>query len=47
MGAHDNWLEYILIREGIYDYVDEPTIYIDSMVIMLLVRISVTNIWMM
>lgn len=26
MGAHDNWLEYILIREGIYDYVDEPTI---------------------
>ncbi|MBO7226090.1 MAG: glycosyltransferase family 2 protein [Bacteroidales bacterium] len=26
MGAHDNWLEYILIKQGVYDYLDEPTI---------------------
>lgn len=26
MGAHDNWVEYILIKKGIYDYLDEPTI---------------------
>lgn len=26
MGAHDNWLEYILIKKGKYDYLDEPTI---------------------
>lgn len=26
MGAHDNWLEYILIKKGVYDYLDEPTI---------------------
>lgn len=26
MGAHDNWLEYVLIKQGKYDYLDEPTI---------------------
>ena len=26
MGAHDNWVEYILIKQGKYDYLDEPTI---------------------
>ena len=26
MGAHDNWVEYILIKKGIYDYIDESTI---------------------
>ena len=26
MGAHDNWLEYILIKKGVYDYLNEPTI---------------------
>lgn len=26
MGAHDNWIEYILISKGKYDYLDEPTI---------------------
>lgn len=26
-GAHDNWIEYILIRNGIYDFLDSPTIY--------------------
>lgn len=26
MGAHDNWVEYILIKHGKYDYLDEPTI---------------------
>lgn len=26
MGAHDNWVEYILIKRGVYDYLDEPTI---------------------
>ena len=26
MGAHDNWLEYILIKQGKYDYLDESTI---------------------
>lgn len=25
-GAHDNWIEYILIKKGHYDYVNEPTI---------------------
>ncbi len=25
-GAHDNWVEYLLIKNGIYDYLDEPTI---------------------
>lgn len=26
MGAHDNWVEYILIRLGKYDYLEESTI---------------------
>lgn len=26
-GAHDNWIEYILIKNGHYDYVNEPTIF--------------------
>lgn len=26
-GAHDNWVEYILIKKGIYDYLDSSTIY--------------------
>lgn len=26
MGAHDNWVEYILIKKGVYDYIDESTI---------------------
>lgn len=26
MGAHDNWVEYILIKQGKYDYLAEPTI---------------------
>ena len=26
MGAHDNWAAYILIHDGVYDYLDEPTI---------------------
>lgn len=26
-GAHDNWVEYILIKQGIYAYLDSPTIY--------------------
>lgn len=26
-GAHDNWIEYILIKKGHYDYLDEPTIF--------------------
>lgn len=26
MGAHDNWIEYILIKKGIYDYIEESTI---------------------
>ena len=26
MGAHDNWVEYILIKQGEYDYLAEPTI---------------------
>ncbi len=26
MGAHDNWVEYILIKLGKYDFVDTPTI---------------------
>lgn len=26
-GAHDNWIEYILIKNGIYDFLDSPTIY--------------------
>lgn len=26
MGAHDNWVEYCLIAEGVYDYLDEQTI---------------------
>lgn len=26
MGGHDNWLEYILIKKGHYDYLEEPTI---------------------
>lgn len=25
-GAHDNWVEYLLIKKGKYDYLDEPTI---------------------
>ena len=25
-GAHDNWVEYLLIKLGYYDYLDEPTI---------------------
>ena len=25
-GAHDNWVEYLLIKNGKYDYLDEPTI---------------------
>lgn len=25
-GGHDNWIEYILIKKGVYDYVDQPTI---------------------
>lgn len=24
---HDVWIEYILIHEGVYDYIDEPTIF--------------------
>lgn len=27
MGAHDAWIEYILIKKGIYRYIDKPTIY--------------------
>ena len=27
MGAHDNWIAYILIHDGIYDYLNESTIY--------------------
>lgn len=26
-GAHDNWVEYILIKKGVYDYLDSSTIY--------------------
>lgn len=26
MGAHDNWVEYILIKQGKYDYIDTSTI---------------------
>lgn len=26
-GAHDTWIEYFLIRKGILDYIDEPTIH--------------------
>lgn len=26
MGGHDNWVEYILIKKGVYEYIDEPTI---------------------
>lgn len=27
MGAHDNWIEYLLIKQGHLDYVNSPTIY--------------------
>lgn len=27
IGGHDTWIEYILIKKGIYSYIDEPTIY--------------------
>jgi len=27
IGAHDAWVEYILIKKGVYRYIDEPTIY--------------------
>lgn len=27
VGAHDAWIEYILIKKGHYDYIDESTIY--------------------
>ena len=26
-GAHDNWVEYILIKKGKYDFLNAPTIY--------------------